>query len=98
MRLLKLPHAYLVASTTDVSLRGIGFVHGKPLPTQHSILTFDLDDEQPVSLVTQIQWTKRLTDRSYHSGGKFITVTETPEFFHETHPTTSRFDLPRRRL
>lgn len=94
VRVLKTPRSYFVASTTDLSLRGIGFIHGQPLPTRHAILTFELPGEAPVSLVTQIQWTKRCTDRSYQSGGKFLAVIATPECLSGTNPPTSRLESP----
>ena len=70
--------AYTLAYTTNVSPRGIGFTHDEPMLTRHAIVTFDLLDAEPVSLVIQIQWSRCRGDRWYTSGGKFIAVTDTP--------------------
>ena len=78
LRLPAADSAYTVAYATNVSVRGIGFTHDEPLLTRHAIVTFDLLDEEPVSLVIQIQWSRYRGDRWYTSGGKFIAVTETP--------------------
>jgi hypothetical protein len=67
-----------VAYTTDVSINGMGFTHDEPLATRHAIVTFDLLDDEPVSLVIEIKWSHCRAHRWYCSGGKFIGVTETP--------------------
>ena len=64
----------------NVSTHGIGFTHDEPLLTRHAIVTFDLLDAEPVSLVVHFKWPRCRGDRWYSSGGKFIAVTETPHF------------------
>lgn len=80
---LRIPQAassHTIGHTMDVSIRGIGFTHDEPLLTKHLIVTFDLLEGDPVSLLIQIQWSRFRADHWYSSGGKFIAVVETPAF------------------
>lgn len=70
----------MVAYTTDVSVEGIGLTHDEPLPTRHAIVTFDREEEEPVSLLIEIEWSYCGADRSYRSGAKFMAVSKTPSF------------------
>jgi hypothetical protein len=69
-----------LAYTTDLSIHGIGFSHEEPLVTRQAIVTFDLMNQKPISLLVDVAWTRCLTDRSFRSGGKFLAVTKTPIF------------------
>jgi hypothetical protein len=70
----------IVAYTTEVAPAGIGFTHDEPLPTLHAVVTFDREDEEPVSLLIGMEWSHCREDRRYRSGAKFLAVTDTPDF------------------
>lgn len=71
--------ASTVGYTSDVSTRGMAFTHDEPLLTKHAVVTFDLLDDDAISLVIEIKWSDCRSDRWYRSGGEFIGVTEPPE-------------------
>ncbi len=83
----------IIAYTKDISVAGVGFTHDEPLQTQHAVVTFDLFDEQPLSLLMEITWSRYDSEypylSSYVSGGKFLAVTETPEDVRCSHPVDS---------
>ena len=66
----------MCAFTKDVSLRGVAFTHDEPLDTDYAIVTFDLCDSEPVSLLTEIPWSHYHSYRSYTSGGRFLGITD----------------------
>ena len=72
----------IIAYTKDISRAGVGFTHDEPLPTQHAVVTFDLIDEEPLSLLIEITWSRYDSNHpylgGYVSGGTFLAVTETP--------------------
>lgn len=69
----------MLAVTKDVSLRGVGFTHDEPFEADYAIVTFDLMDGDPVSLLLEIRWSN-LERGSYMSGGRFLGITESPDF------------------
>jgi hypothetical protein len=69
----------MLAITMDVSLRGVGFAHDEPFEADYAIVTFDLFDEDPVSLLLEVRWSNLESD-SYMSRGRFLGITETPDF------------------
>jgi len=70
----------IIAVTRDVSLRGIGFTHDEPLHGDHAIVTFDLLDDRPVSLLLNVRWCNLRRGSAYFSGGRFLAISETPDF------------------
>lgn len=68
----------IIGYTIDVSLRGVGLIHDEPILTQHAIVTFDLWEGGPLSLLIEIMWSRYREDYAYRSGGKFLAVTRTP--------------------
>ena len=70
----------MCAFTTDVSLRGVAFTQDEPLDTGYAIVTFDLFESESVSLLTEIRWSHHHSDRSYTSGGRFLGITDHPDF------------------
>ena len=66
------------AVTQDVSLRGVGFTHGQPLRGHYAIVTFDLMDGPPVSLLLEIRWSNVRKGDAKMSGGMFLAVADTP--------------------
>ena len=70
----------MLAVTRDVSLRGVGFTHDEPFQAHYAIVTFDLLDEDAVSLLLEVRWSNLESDNLYMSGGRFLGITETPDF------------------
>ena len=70
----------MLAVTTDVSLRGVGFTHDEPFQADYAIVTFDLLNEDPVSLLLEVRWSNLERCNSYLSGGGFLGITETSSF------------------
>lgn len=68
-----------LAMTKDVSLRGIGFTHDEPFEAEYAIVTFDLTDVGPVSLLLEVRWSNIERGFSYMSGGRFLGIMETPD-------------------
>jgi len=68
----------MLALTSSISSRGIGFTHDEPLDAGHAIVTFDLMGGDPVSLLLEVRWSNLDDTHSYMSGGRFLGVTETP--------------------
>ena len=62
------------AFTKDVSLRGVGFTHDDSLPGHFAIVTFDLMNEQFVSLLLEVRWSNHREDGTYLSGGRFVGI------------------------
>ena len=90
--------ATVVAYTTDVSVKGIGFAHDEPLPTRHAIVTFDREDEEPVSLVVAIEWFDQQEGDWFRSGGRFIAATGTPDFLCYPRETDPQHAVQQRQL
>jgi hypothetical protein len=77
---------FTIAYTTTVSARGVAFNHDRPLLSRHAIATFDLLDEDPVSLLIELEWSRCRPDHTYYSGGRLIAAARTPELlFHPVH-------------
>ena len=70
----------MLAVTKDVSLRGVGFTHDEPFQADYAIVTFDLLNEDPVSLLLEVRWSNPQRCNLYMSGGIFLGITETPDF------------------
>jgi hypothetical protein len=70
--------ALLSAVTRDVSLRGVGFMHEAPLRGHYAIVTFDLMDDSPVSLLLEVRWSNVRSGDARMSGGMFLAVADTP--------------------
>ncbi len=70
----------IYAVTKDVSLRGVGFTHDEPLQADYAIVTFDLLDENSVTLLLEVRWSNLEESNSYMSGGSFLGIMETPDF------------------
>lgn len=66
----------MLAMTRDVSLRGVGFLHDEPLEGNHAVITWDLLDGRPVSLLLVVRWSNIERNGSYMSGGRFLGITE----------------------
>jgi hypothetical protein len=69
----------ILAITKDVSLRGVAFTHDEPVRGDCAIVTFDLLDEEPVSLLLEIRWSNAWKGGSRLSGGRFLAVVEAPD-------------------
>lgn len=74
------PGKTIIAVTRDVSLRGIGFTHDEPFEGDYAVVTFDLLNEQPVSLLLSVRWRNLRRGSAYASGGRFLAISETPDF------------------
>ena len=70
----------MLAVTRDLSLRGIGFTHDEPLHEAYAVVTFDLLDDPPVSVLLEVHWSNLQRGRAYMSGGRFLAVSENPDF------------------
>lgn len=68
----------ILAVTKDMSLRGIGFSHTEAIRGHYAIVTFELTDDDPVSLLLEIRWSNVPSGGAQMSGGMFIGVTDTP--------------------
>jgi len=68
----------MIAVTRDISLTGMGFTHDEPLHADHAIVTFDLLDDRPVSLLASMRWHNRRRGHAYISAAKFLAMSETP--------------------
>jgi len=63
------------AFTRDVSLRGVGFTHDEMLDAEFAVATFDLVDDEPVSLLLELRWSNlRQGGSPYMSGSTFCGV------------------------
>lgn len=71
----------ILAMTRDVSLGGVGFVHDEPFEAQYAIVSFDVMDGCPVSLLLEVCWSNIERGDSYMSGGKFLGITCGPELY-----------------
>ena len=69
----------MLAVTRDVSLRGIGFTHDEPLEAAYAIITFDFLDDETISLLMDVRWSKSESADSYMSGGRFVGIIRTSE-------------------
>lgn len=70
----------MLAVTQDVSLRGVSFAHDESFQADYAIVTFDLLNEDPVSLLLDVRWSNLERCSSYMSGGRFLGITKTPDF------------------
>jgi hypothetical protein len=70
----------ILAVTRDLSLRGVGFVHDEQLCGAYAIVTFDLLDAEPVSLLLEVRWSNLPRGCAYMSGGRFLAISETPDW------------------
>ncbi|HUS40349.1 MAG TPA: hypothetical protein VMX74_12910 [Pirellulales bacterium] len=71
--------AEILAITKDVSLRGIGFTHDEPFEGEFAIVTFDMIDATPVSLLLDVRWSNLEWGYAYMSGGRFLGIVEVLE-------------------
>jgi hypothetical protein len=85
VRLAEGRRSILEGFTTDLSLRGVGFTHERPLSHRHVAVTFELPDVPPVSLLVEICWSLPLDEGGHHTGGRFLSLIEFTE------RTNSRF-------
>ncbi|NIP87326.1 MAG: hypothetical protein GTO03_17935 [Planctomycetales bacterium] len=63
-----------LAITKDVSLRGVGFTHEEPFEGDYALVTFELLDAEPISLLVEMRWTNLVRGRLYLSGGRFVGI------------------------
>ena len=68
------------AITRYLSRKRISFSLDSPLMERHVVATFDLIDDESVSLVIEIKGQRFRANSWYHSGGKLLGVVETPDF------------------
>ncbi|NIL96430.1 MAG: hypothetical protein GTO53_03415, partial [Planctomycetales bacterium] len=66
------------AITKDVSLRGVGFTHELLFEGDYALVTFDLMDVGPVSLLVEIRWSNRERGPTYMTGGRFVGIPVLP--------------------
>ena len=52
----------------------------EPFRADYAIVTFNLLDEDSVSLLLEVRWSNLERCNSYLSGGRFWGITETPDF------------------
>ena len=64
----------VLAFTKDVSLRGVGFKHDGPVEADYAVVTFDLLNDEPVSLLLDVRWSNLERGFRYLSGGRFIGI------------------------
>ena len=69
----------LLAMTKDVSLRGIGLLHDELLEGNHAVVTIDVLDGRPASLLLEIRWSNIERRGTYMSGGRFLGVSDSPD-------------------
>lgn len=67
----------LLATTKDLSLRGVGFVHERPLETPYALVSLALPSGS-LTLLLEIRWANREHEHGYMSGGLFQGIVETP--------------------
>ena len=68
-----------LAMTRDVSLRGVGFLHDDPFEGHYAVVTFDLLDGRPASLLLEVRWSNVPRLGSYMSGGRFLGIVDVPK-------------------
>ncbi len=64
----------LVVVGKDISERGIGFYHERPIPYRRGILTVDLPCDGPVQLEVDLLWCRFTSLGWYESGGRLLRV------------------------
>jgi hypothetical protein len=64
----------LVVVGKDISERGIGFYHERPIPYRRGILTVDLPGDGPVQLEVDLLWCRFTSLGWYESGGRLLGV------------------------
>lgn len=69
----ELAHAMVVVGK-DISERGIGFYHQRPIPYRLGVLTFELPDEGPVHLEVDLVRCRFTSLGWYESGGRLLRV------------------------
>lgn len=69
----------IAGMTRDLSLKGVGFSHEAPVPAQFAVLTFGVPTNCPLSLVIEMNWTRKLKTGQHRSGARFKSLIETPE-------------------
>ena len=62
------------AVTRDVSRKGIGFAHAPPLEGEYAVISVDLQDGHPLSLLVEIRWSNVPRQGRYMSGGRFVGI------------------------
>jgi len=62
------------AYTRDISPRGVGLLHDRPIRDGEVLLTFDLLTGETVSLIADLTWCRREEDHRYSAGGEIIEV------------------------
>lgn len=69
----ELAHSFVVVGK-DVSERGIGFYHERPIPYRRGVLTVDLPCDGPVQLEVDLLWCRFTSLGWYESGGRLLGV------------------------
>ncbi len=64
----------LVVVGKDITHRGIGFFHERPIPYRRGILTVDLPGDGPVQLEVDLLWCRFTSLGWYESGGRLLGV------------------------
>lgn len=67
-------HHTMVVVGKDISERGIGFFHQKPIPYRRAVLSIDLPDEGVVQLEVDLLWCRFTSLGWYESGGRLMGV------------------------
>ncbi len=64
----------MVVIGKDISDRGIGFYHEKPIPYRRGLLSLDLPGAGPVRLEVDLLWCRFTSQGWYESGGRLLRV------------------------
>lgn len=64
----------ICGTTRTLTLRGVGFTHGKLLRGDYAVVDFDLQRQGMISVLLEIRWSNHRQGFSYLSGGRFAAV------------------------
>lgn len=64
----------LVVVGKDITERGIGFYHERPIPYRRGVLTIELPGDGPVQLEVDLLWCRFTSLGWYESGGRLLRV------------------------
>ncbi|MCH7725279.1 MAG: hypothetical protein IH991_02175 [Planctomycetes bacterium] len=76
LRLIEKTPCRMIAFTRGLSRKRISFSHDTPLRARHVIATFDLIDNEAVSLLIEILWRRHRSAAWRLTGGKLLGVVE----------------------
>lgn len=62
----------IVVVGKDISARGLGFFHTRPLPYRRMIVSFEIGEGAWVRFLIDLTWCRFTRDGWYESGGRFL--------------------------